>query len=1609
MFRPVKPFLLRRALVAVVAAAVSVAVVPASAQAGPLRPADDGRPRSAPQRGPAIPVAPAAPVALNGTGTVASWGSNTMGQLGNGSTSDAKTPAQVSGLTAGTAIASGLYTGYAVKSDGTAWAWGYNTYGGLGDGTTTDRSTPVRVGTLANVIAVAGGSFTGYALKSDGTVWAWGNGYDGELGNGGTADSHTPVRVGSLTGVTAIAGSGGNGYALKSDGTVWSWGLNPSGQIGDGTTTTRLSPVQVKNLTGVSAIAAASGSETAYAMKSDGTVWSWGDNSSGQLGNGSTAASTGTAVQVKNFTGATAIAAGVSDGYALKSDGTVWSWGDGYYGQLGTGGTTQSAVPVQVGGLTGIAAIAAGGHSAYATRADGTARSWGNNSHGQLGNGTTTNAKTPVVVSTLTSVIAVAANYESSYALAGGTIPVAGSVPPRQLPGDGNPCLPCPLVQSGTGSGGDPVDTSSGAFHERYNDLSVSGRGPGLVWARSYNSVMAADDGPLGYGWHTGYGARLVVNATTGAVTVSQENGAEVVFTSSSGAYTAPAFVQATLVKNADGTYTFTRHATQILRFDSAGHLTAIADPNGEKTTLSYAGALLSKVTDSAGRALTVTYTGTHITKVSDPLGNAYTYAYDSAGNLTTVTAPDGGVTTFAYDSAHRVTSVLDPAQQSATTKHPTTNVYDAKGRVTSQTDALGRVTTFAYTGDPYSSAGGTTVVLDPAGHQTADTYQYGIRVSNVRGFGTAAAVTTTYAYDKATLAPTEVTRTTAGDPNAHRTTATYDTKGNPTAQVDGLGREADTTYNAFNEPLTKTEPNPSSVGPARITTTYAYDSKGNLLSRSRPLYTSATASTNQTVTYRHDDSAHPGDVTSVVDPLGKVTTTTYDSAGNAATVTTPQGRTTTYTYDADGHRKTTIAPQGTVSGADPAAYTTTFGYDPNGRLTSTSVAAPGGPLVTSEGYDLDGRLTSSTDPLGRVSHNTYDLAGELSTATQPDGSTRQTTYWPDGTVKTRVDGLGKVTSYGADTLGRVASVTDPLNRVTTYTYDAVDAVLTTTDPQNQVTTNTYDDAGQLLTTTYSDGVTPKVTRTYTGAGLAATTVDGSGTTTSAYDSLGRLTSQSMAGQTVGYGYDLAGRVTTLTYPNGKNVTRAYDGDGSLTGVTDWLGGASTFGYDGGGRLATLTAPNGVTSTIGHDAPGRTTGITVANGGTTLAGLADTWDAAGQLSGETSAGLGPDRGFGYDPDGRLTTDTGTTYAYDNAGQLTSNAGTTQAYDAAGQLTGSYTFDPRGNRTAAGTTAYSYDQANRLTSYTSGATTAGYGYNGDGLRTTKKVGTTTSTFAYDTVDGLPLLLADGTNFYLYGPGGTPIEQIGATSGTPTYLHADQLGSVRMLTAADGTVANTATYTAYGVRTFANAGGTTTPFGFAGQYTDAESGLLYLRARYYDPATGQFLTRDPASSLSGSVYAYADGDPIGRKDPSGLWTGGICLTSHLAGIVFWSGQVCIQIDGHGDLGVTATAAGGVSTPSFGAGVGLQGSNADQIKDLNGPFCTVGASVGDEYFGGADFSWGTDSQGRPVYVGELSGGVGAEGFPLPAEAHGGLSDTWSASFSIPKAWHWLTGLFD
>ena len=223
-------------------------------------------------------------------------------------------------------------------SDGTVKAFGSNANGQLGDNTTTDRSSPVSVSGLSTAVAIGTGANHSLAVKSDGTVVAWGDNFYGQLGDGTQTERHTPVAVSSLTSVSLVAASSSANHslALKSDGTVYAWGLNADGQLGDNSATDRTTPVQASGLSGVVALTA--GESHSLALKSDGTVRAWGDNSEGQLGDGTTADWL-TSVGVSGLSSIKAIGAGQLYSLAVEDDGTVHSWGMNDNGQLGNGTT----------------------------------------------------------------------------------------------------------------------------------------------------------------------------------------------------------------------------------------------------------------------------------------------------------------------------------------------------------------------------------------------------------------------------------------------------------------------------------------------------------------------------------------------------------------------------------------------------------------------------------------------------------------------------------------------------------------------------------------------------------------------------------------------------------------------------------------------------------------------------------------------------------------------------------------------------------------------------------------------------------------------------------------------------------------------------------------------------------------------------------------------------------------------------------------------------------------------------------------------------------------------------------------------------------------------
>lgn len=287
----------------------------------------------------------------------------------------------------------------AVLPDGTVWCWGDNQAGQLGEPIGPLRLIPVKVAGLSDVAAVTGGGLHSLALTRDGTVWAWGGNWSGELGDGGddalpSPPRYAPARVLGLTGVSAVAAGGSYSLALTSDGRVWAWGANGFGELGDGTTAWRRStPARIPNLTGVIAIGA--GVRHSVALKSDGTVWTWGSNQYGQLGDG-TGSGSATPVRVAGLSTVLAIGTGSYHVVALKSDGTLWAWGFNESGQLGDNSRVQRLAPVQGPTLKGVTAIAAGVFHTVVRTTDGAVWSWGGNGSGQLGDGTFFDRPLPV-------------------------------------------------------------------------------------------------------------------------------------------------------------------------------------------------------------------------------------------------------------------------------------------------------------------------------------------------------------------------------------------------------------------------------------------------------------------------------------------------------------------------------------------------------------------------------------------------------------------------------------------------------------------------------------------------------------------------------------------------------------------------------------------------------------------------------------------------------------------------------------------------------------------------------------------------------------------------------------------------------------------------------------------------------------------------------------------------------------------------------------------------------------------------------------------------------------------------------------------------------------
>ena len=286
-------------------------------------------------------------VALKTDGTLWTWGRNLAGQLGNGSATNSNIPIQIGTATDWQFISAGDEYILAIKSNGTLWAWGDNTYGQLGDNTTINKSVPTQIGTDTNWLLVSAGTNHTLATKTNGTLWAWGRNNTGQLGDNTTVNKTIPTQIGLDTNWQNIMASILHSVATKSDGSLWTWGDNTNGQLGDNTVIGKTSPVNIATV--VNCISISKGHQHSLAKKSDGSLWSWGGNASGQLGDASNTHQKNSPVGVSGLaTDWLMVNSKLTHTVALKTDGSLYAWGTNLFGQLGDGSTSAKNIPTLI-------------------------------------------------------------------------------------------------------------------------------------------------------------------------------------------------------------------------------------------------------------------------------------------------------------------------------------------------------------------------------------------------------------------------------------------------------------------------------------------------------------------------------------------------------------------------------------------------------------------------------------------------------------------------------------------------------------------------------------------------------------------------------------------------------------------------------------------------------------------------------------------------------------------------------------------------------------------------------------------------------------------------------------------------------------------------------------------------------------------------------------------------------------------------------------------------------------------------------------------------------------------------------------------------------------
>ncbi|MFI9388969.1 polymorphic toxin-type HINT domain-containing protein [Kutzneria sp. NPDC052558] len=930
--------------------------------------------------------------------------------------------------------------------------------------------------------------------------------------------------------------------------------------------------------------------------------------------------------------------------------------------------------------------------------------------------------------------------------------------------------------------------------------------------------------------------------------------------------------------------------STTATTYDAVGRIaTSTVDPAGLARKTSYA-------YDLNGAVTTVTRTGdsSNVGAFTPSVAEIVDFGYDLAGRQTSQSVHNGSstlTTSYTYDQRGLMTSMTDPrgnvadADRAAFT---TDYTYDELGRQISQT--LPPTAAETGGGQPSSQRPVTTIGLNSFGDQVAIKDPVG-DISHTE-------------YDQAgrPVSQAAPSYTAPGTAAAITPTArfTYDSLGHVVAQTDPRGNVTKYAYDQLGRLVRTEEPG------SRISV-YRYDNDGELLQTSKPGGATTTATYDDlgrmitstqlerfpqpaadTTHYGYDDI---GRLTSVTTPSGEQSTAAYDAVGEQISTTDPAGVTTRFGYDLAGR---------TVLVTDALDHRHWTNYDLAGRAVSTSDWKGGSTQLraTSAGYDPAGNLTSVTDALNHTTQFAYNAANQVVRQTQPvsDAKSIATSYGYDlaGRQTRLTDGRGNSTITRYNSLGLAESVTEPATATETAatwtaSYDAAGNVVGVTAPGGVSTTSTYDELNRVVN--------------QTGAGAEAMTSD----RVLSYDPAGRLASVSAPGGPITIGYDDRGDVLSTT-GGGADSSFTYDGDGRMSSRTD-ASGKAVYHY-ANGRIATVQdGVTGVVQTAHYNAAGDVDGVGYSSGQS----RGYTYDDLSRISSDTTKTAAGSAiasvSYGYDLADNLTKkDTAGTagagansYTYDYAGRMTS-------WTAGGKTT-PYGWDDAGNRTLVGAKTASYDQRNRLLSdgdYTYTYTPRGTAASRTSSGLTEKmsydafdrmVGDGSSSYSYDGLDRLAVrngqsfsysglgdaIANDGTTAYSRAPGGDLLAtgNGGDKQLTLSDKHDDVIAG---FTPGDGNtgLSHSAAYDPFGQVTATS--GTRQSVGFQGAYTDPDTAQVHMGARWYNPSTGGFDSRDSIQIPSmPNRYGYGLSAPTNYTDPSGHCPCWVIIGAAVAAVV------------------------------------------------------------------------------------------------------------------------------